>query len=80
MTGHFQKTEYSDVECSECGDLIPAKRMAVLPHTQTCVGCMEDLEAQGLGTKKHHMTYNVTIKGDDIDSIETTIVRQETKR
>ena len=28
-------------KCIHCGELIPERRLAVLPHTQTCVKCSQ---------------------------------------
>lgn len=68
--------ELSDVECEDCGDLIPLKRTKVV-RVPVCVGCMEDREARGRGTKRHKMDYHVNTHGDDIESIDTFIVRDE---
>lgn len=74
-----QLSEHSTVTCDECGDPIPWKRIKAIPTAKTCVGCMEDLEAAGLGTKKHKISYHIQIHGDDIESIETEIVRANKK-
>lgn len=67
--------ELSDIPCEDCDDYIPLKRVRALPGVTTCVGCMEDREDRGTGTRKHRMDYNVKTHGDDIESIETFIVR-----
>lgn len=64
----------SDVECDDCGDLIPLKRLRVV-NVPVCVDCMEDREARGQGTKRHRMDYQVRTHGEDIESIEHFIVR-----
>jgi hypothetical protein len=68
--------ELSDVECEDCGDMIPLKRTRVV-KVPVCLECMEDREAKGLGTKPHRMDYQIHTHGDDIESIETFIVRDE---
>lgn len=68
--------ELSDTECEDCGDLIPLKRLKLVA-VAVCVGCMEEREAKGVGTPRHRMNYHVTSKGDEVESIETTIVRKD---
>lgn len=68
--------ELSDIECEDCGDLIPLKRVVAVQAT-TCVPCMEDREADGRGTKRHRMDYKITTHGDDIEAIDQFIVRED---
>lgn len=68
--------ELSDIECEDCGDQIPWKRIQAV-RVHVCVGCMEDREARGQGTKRHRMDYHVQTHGDDIESIDTFIIRKE---
>lgn len=71
--------ELSNVECEECGDLIPVKRLKLVA-TPVCVGCMEDLEARGQGTQRHRMNYHVTSRGDEVELVEVAIIRKDIKR
>ena len=68
--------ELSDIECEDCGDLIPLKRVKEIGAT-TCVQCMEEREAEGRGTKRHRMDYKITTHGDDIETIDQFIVRED---
>jgi hypothetical protein len=46
----------SNVECIECGERIPLKRIQVV-KTEYCVFCAQDLEREGLGIKRHRIEY-----------------------
>lgn len=72
----FPPSIYSDVECEMCGDPIPWKRLKII-NTQTCVGCMEDLEAQGKGTQKHKLTYHFQSDGEDVELVDMSIERRK---
>jgi RNA polymerase-binding transcription factor DksA len=72
----MQGREKSGVECEMCGIDVHPKRLQLI-NKAICVGCMEELEAEGRGTQKHQMTFQVHTHGDEIESIETTIVRKE---
>ncbi len=39
-------------ECSECGDEIPVKRLAIQPYSLLCIECQEEKERQGTGAFK----------------------------
>lgn len=70
--------ELSDTECEDCGDLIPLKRLKLV-SVAVCVGCMEDREARDEGTQRHRMNYHVITKGEDVEFIDTTIIRKDSK-
>lgn len=61
-------------ECEDCGDLIPEKRLLVLPRTTTCVGCQEARERQGK-FHLHRMNTHAVMKAGEVDEINHTIVR-----
>lgn len=66
----------SGVECEMCGIDVHPKRLELIKKA-ICVGCMEELEAEGRGTQKHKMSFNVVTHGDDIEFIDTAIMRKE---
>lgn len=76
---YFPKEEYSNVECEECGDPIPWKRLKVV-NTKVCLGCMEELESKGKGTQRHKMAFDVKIHCGELEAINTSILRKGPKK
>jgi hypothetical protein len=66
----------SEVECVDCGELIPEKRLEAV-GVPVCVYCMKDREANGRGTKRHRMTYRIQSHGEEIEAIEQFVIREE---
>ena len=66
--------ELSERECEDCGEFIPLARIRAV-KTDICVGCAEDREARGQGIKKHRMDYQVKTKGEEVEFIDTIIIR-----
>jgi hypothetical protein len=60
--------------CENCGDTIGAARLRANPHAKCCVDCQESLERQGKFTR-HRMSYSVRFKGDEIESMDSILVR-----
>jgi DnaK suppressor protein len=48
--------------CSECGALIPAKRLVAVPDATTCVACQDRLEHTGAAARARA---NGDVDGDD---------------
>ena len=65
--------ELSDIECEDCGDPVPLKRIKLV-NTKVCVGCMEIREKSGQ-SKRHRMGYHIQTRGEELESIDTFIVR-----
>lgn len=47
----LERIEQGDYgECSQCGDEIPTKRLAIQPYSLLCIECQEEKERQESGT------------------------------
>lgn len=60
--------------CIDCGDPIPPGRLAAKPNAPRCFDCQEDVEKKG-GHQRHRMSTDVRFKGDEIESMESELVR-----
>lgn len=63
-----------EVDCADCGELIPEERLKLVSGAKHCIKCQEILERRGLFTK-HTMSVNYIMRCGEIDDCEETLVR-----
>jgi len=56
------------IMCENCDEQIPRERLRIVPETRYCVRCQPYFEAP-----KPRMAFNVTLKSDDIESVEQVV-------
>ena len=62
-------------DCEECGDPIAPKRLELLPRTEFCVHCQEELERKGL-FKKHKINVIAKTNGQgEVEELQSTMHR-----
>ena len=61
-------------ECNDCGGDIPHERLKAQPNARFCIECQELNERKG-NFQKHMMDVNIRFKGEEIESMEETLVR-----
>lgn len=62
-------------KCKNCGETIPPKRLKIVPDTKYCLDCLEQLEADGKGTKRITGYFHVEIEKLELGSVEVKLIR-----
>lgn len=66
-------------ECKECGDLIPEKRIKLMPNIEYCIRCQTSLEESGkAATVKMEISQEMG-GGWFCESVKTKIVKIQAK-
>jgi len=60
--------------CTDCGDAIEKQRVRLVTNVTRCFCCQEEFESDGK-FQRHKMQYHIRFKCDEIESIESEIVR-----